>query len=140
MFQDIGKKCVFFAFCGNIDGDSSVTGAQHREKPRRGIFRKTPDTKDPGHDVMIIGKGMECHMQSLLIRDTTKEEREQIVADSLGNITAACDGCAAGIAEMYQDYIDGKRELKEINMSFHRGYISGMEEREKGACGYVKQV
>ena len=58
VLQDTGKKCVFFAFCGNIDGDSSVTGAQHREKPRRGIFRKTPDTKDPGHDVMIIGKGM----------------------------------------------------------------------------------
>ena len=78
---------------------------------------------------------MESHMQSLLIRDTTKEEREQIVADSLGNISAACDGCALGITEMYQDYIDGKRELKEINMSFRRGYISGMEEREKGACG-----
>ena len=61
---------------------------------------------------------------SLLIKDTTKEEREQIVADSLGNIHGACDGCAIGLAEMYQDYIDGKRELRDINMSFRRGCSS----------------
>ena len=66
-------------------------------------------------------------MKSLLIKDTTKEEREQIVAESFGNIDGSCDGCAAGLADMYQDYIDGKRELKEINMSFRRGYVSGDE-------------
>lgn len=66
-------------------------------------------------------------MRSLLIRDTTREEREQIVADSIGNINGSCDGCASGLADMYQDYIDGKRELKEINMSFRRGFISGDE-------------
>jgi hypothetical protein len=42
--------------------------------------------------------------------ETTKEEHEQIVKDSLGNIDANCDGCMAGITDMYQDYIDGKRE------------------------------
>ena len=35
-------------------------------------------------------------MKSLLIKDTTREEREQIVAESLGNINGSCDGCAAG--------------------------------------------
>ena len=59
-------------------------------------------------------------MRSYLIKDTTKEEREQIVAESLGNLNGYCDGCAAGLAEMYQDYIDGKRELREINMAFRR--------------------
>lgn len=54
-----------------------------------------------------------------LISETTREEREQIVADSLGNIIANCDGCMVGMAEMYQDYIDGKKELKDINMEFH---------------------
>ena len=29
---------------------------------------------------------------SLLIKDTTKEEREEIVAKSIGNISGACDG------------------------------------------------
>ncbi len=76
-------------------------------------------------------------MKSYLINDTTKEERERIVADSLGNINGSCDGCAAGLADMYQDYIDGKRELKEINMSFRAGYISGKEGPDKGNCGYM---
>ena len=61
---------------------------------------------------------------SLLIKDTTKEEREEIVAKSIGNISGACDRCSVGIIEMYQDYIDGKKELRQINMEFHAGYIS----------------
>ena len=31
-------------------------------------------------------------MTSILIKDTTREEREQIVAGSIGNISGACDG------------------------------------------------
>ena len=58
-----------------------------------------------------------------LINETTREEREQIVRDSLGNIEANCDGCMAGVAEMYQDYIEGKKELREINMAFGARYI-----------------
>ena len=73
---------------------------------------------------------------SYLIKDTTKEEREKIVADSLGNISASCDGCAAGLAEMYQDYIDGKRELKDINMSFQARYVSGEEELKRERCDF----
>ena len=57
-------------------------------------------------------------MGSILIKDTTKEEREQIVAESIGNISGSCDGCAAGLAEMYQDYIYGKKEIRDINMEF----------------------
>ncbi len=45
---------------------------------------------------------------SILIKDTSREERERIVAESIGNVNGSCDGCAAGLAEMYQDYIDGK--------------------------------
>lgn len=32
-------------------------------------------------------------MKSYLIADTTREEREQIVEESLGNISGSCDGC-----------------------------------------------
>ena len=64
---------------------------------------------------------------SYLIAETTKEEREKIVADALGNIEASCDGCMPGLAEMYQDYIDGKKELREISMEFNARYISGEE-------------
>ena len=62
-----------------------------------------------------------------LISETTREEREQIVAESLGYIDASCDGCMSGLVDMYQDYIDGKKELKDINMAFRAGYISGEE-------------
>ena len=60
---------------------------------------------------------------SYLISETTREEREKIVAESLGNIEASCDGCMSGLAEMYQDYIDGKKELRDINMEFNARYV-----------------
>ena len=60
---------------------------------------------------------------SYLIKDTTREEREQIVTESLGNIEANCDGCMAGLAEMYEDYIEGKKELRDINMEFNARYV-----------------
>ena len=66
-------------------------------------------------------------MPGYLIKDTTKEERKQIVEESLGNIAANCDGCMSGLADMYQDYIDGKKELREISMEFNARYISGEE-------------
>ena len=75
--------------------------------------------------------------KSILIADTTKEERERIVAESIGNIDGSCDGCMAGIANMYQDYIDGKKEIKDINMEFRTNYISGDDSPKKTGCGYV---
>ena len=73
----------------------------------------------------------------LLISETTREEREKIVAESLGYLEGSCDGCMVGLAEMYQDYIDGKKELKDINMEFRAEYISGADGPEKGDCGYI---
>ena len=66
-------------------------------------------------------------MASYLIKDTTREERERIVAQAVGNIEAACDGCSAGIMEMYQDYIDGRKELRQVNMEFTARYVSGRQ-------------
>ncbi len=76
------------------------------------------------------------HMNSILIKDTTKEEREQIVAESIGNINGSCDGCMAGLAEMYRDYIDGKKEIRDINMEFRARYESGIEAPERSRCEY----
>ena len=73
-------------------------------------------------------------MSGYLIKDTTKEEREAIVAESLGNISATCDGCSAGIVEMYQAYIDGEKELREINTEFNDRYVSGREGPERRGC------
>ena len=68
-------------------------------------------------------------MKSILIKDTTQEERERIVADSIGNINGSCDGCAAGLAEMYQDYIDGRKEIRDINMEFVQGLHRDKEKK-----------
>ena len=73
-------------------------------------------------------------MSGVLISETTREERERLVAESLGNIDAACDGCAAGVVEMYQDYIDGVKELREINMEFNARYVSGRTGPVRGRC------
>ena len=72
-----------------------------------------------------------------LISETTKEEREKIVAESIGNINGSCDGCMSGLADMYQDYIDGKKELKDINMEFRAHYISGDDKPARSGCGYM---
>ena len=72
-----------------------------------------------------------------LINETTREERERIVKDSLGSIDASCDGCMAGLAEMYQDYIEGRKELREINMEFRAGYVKAEEMPERSGCDYM---
>ena len=74
---------------------------------------------------------------SILIKDTTKQERERIVAESIGNVNGSCDGCASGLIDMYQDYIDGKREIRDINMSFRAHYESGDDGPTKESCGFV---
>ena len=38
--------------------------------------------------------------------------------------------------EMYQAYIDGEKEFREINMEFHARYISGEEGPETGSCPF----
>ena len=74
-------------------------------------------------------------MKSLLIKDTTVEERRRIVEESLG-LPGACDDCMGGIADMYDDYIYGKRELREITMSFRTGYTTAMKGPERSGSGY----
>ena len=55
-------------------------------------------------------------------------------AESLGYMEANCDGCSSGLAEMYQAYIDGEKELRDINMEFHAGYVSGEEVPGRRSC------
>ena len=76
-------------------------------------------------------------MKSLLIADTTREERERIVAESIGNIDGACDGCSPGLIKMYQGYIEGRMELREINMMFNARYTSGMTGPDRVGCDFA---
>ena len=78
-------------------------------------------------------------MKSILIADITREEREQIVAESIGNIDGLCDGCSPGLIEMYQAYIDGRKELREINMEFNARYTLAAMGPDKNGCEYSNQ-
>ena len=69
-------------------------------------------------------------MEDYLIKNTTKEQRERIVRDSLGCGGGSCENCSACGAygaidpfEMYQPYIDGEKELSEINGSFQTTFL-----------------
>lgn len=70
-------------------------------------------------------------MKSVLIKDTTREERKRIIQKALDcNGSAGCENCsgcglfgAGDPFEMHEDYIEGKREIKEINMEFVSRYF-----------------
>lgn len=62
-------------------------------------------------------------MKSVLIKDTTREERIEIVRKGLAfcgdGSCEMCSGCSMGVAsidEMYGPYIEGELELSEVNM------------------------
>lgn len=73
-------------------------------------------------------------MPGYLIKDTTEEERRKIVEDALGNINSSCDGCMPGLAEMYEEYILGHKEIREINMEFNSGTVRDMEREDRHSC------
>ena len=52
------------------------------------------------------------------------------------NIDGLCDGCSPGLLKMYQDYIDGKRELREINAEFRASYMSGAAGPDRAGCAF----
>ncbi|MEE3392837.1 MAG: hypothetical protein VZR00_08710 [Lachnospiraceae bacterium] len=65
-------------------------------------------------------------MKSILIKDTTREERIRIVQRSLsfcGHECNFCNGCdnlgGGSIDSFYQPYIDGEKEISELNMEYH---------------------
>ena len=76
-------------------------------------------------------------MRSLLVKDTTEEERRAIVEESVGNIEGGCDGCAPGVMKMYEPYIKGEMELRECTMNFRASYVSGEEVPTRNSCEYI---
>lgn len=71
-------------------------------------------------------------MKSILIKDTTREEREKIVAQALSACGGACDFCngcdnigGGRIDDIYRPYIDGEKEISEINAEYRIGTVKG---------------
>lgn len=60
-------------------------------------------------------------MSSILIKDTTKAERIALIKSWLPPEDGLED-CEIDLWDMYADYINGKREIAEINASFKTEY------------------
>lgn len=56
-------------------------------------------------------------MKSILIKDTTKEERIALIKEWIP-ADDEMEDCDIDLWEMYRDYIDGKKEISEINAGF----------------------
>ena len=76
-------------------------------------------------------------MKSLLIKDTTVDERMDIVKEALkGFGDGECEGI--DMDDMYDDYIFGRRELADINREFsqaHAGEVTPSCTAEPSGCG-----
>jgi hypothetical protein len=72
-------------------------------------------------------------LEQFLVRNTTREEREKIIRDSLGCGGGGCENCSAcGVygagdpLDMYQPYIEGLKEIEDINREFKARAASRM--------------
>ena len=63
-------------------------------------------------------------MKSTLIKDTTKEERIALIREWIPH-DDGLDDCGIDLWDMYRDYIDGKKEIAEINAEFQTDYFAG---------------
>ncbi|MBR6526543.1 MAG: hypothetical protein IKT45_01205 [Lachnospiraceae bacterium] len=62
-------------------------------------------------------------MKSTLIKDTTKAERIALIKEWLP-MDDGLDDCEIDLWEMYRDYIDGKKEIAQINAEFQATYYA----------------
>lgn len=56
-----------------------------------------------------------------LIKETTKQERIELIRSWVPE-DEIMDGCDIDLWEMYRDYIDGKREIAQINAAFSQEF------------------
>ena len=64
---------------------------------------------------------------SILIKDTTKEDRIRIVQEGLNQCGGACDFCngcdnlgGGSVDAFYEPYINGEKELREIKEEYRK--------------------
>lgn len=74
---------------------------------------------------------------SILIKDTTREERIEIVRRSLEDCDEGCENFYSNdVEEMYRDYIDGKKELRQINSEQSTTFVLAERDMQRpGGCG-----
>ena len=63
-------------------------------------------------------------MKSTLIKDTTKLERIQLIKQ--WEETEGCENSGVDLMEFFRDYIDGIKEIPEVNAEFNARYLTEM--------------
>ena len=70
-------------------------------------------------------EGIIMEIRSILIKDTTKEERIRIVQEGLSQGGGACDFCngcdnlgGGAVDSFYEPYINGEKELRQLNEEY----------------------
>lgn len=72
-------------------------------------------------------------MKSTLIKDTTKSERIQLIKE-----WEEMDGCETSGMDLmtyFKEYIDGIKEIAEVNAEFNAEYISDIPDDSSMSCG-----
>ena len=78
-------------------------------------------------------------MKSMKIADTTKAERIELIKQWIP-ADESLDDCGIDLWDMYADYIDGKREIEEINMSFSKGFYEEEDMKDAPGCGQGQPI
>lgn len=73
-------------------------------------------------------------MKSYLIQDTTREEREKIVAESIGSVEVACDGCARGWPRCIRRISTGKRSCARSIENMSRATFQDVRGRQEASA------
>lgn len=73
-------------------------------------------------------------MKSTKIADTTKAERIELIKQWIP-ADDSLDDCGIDLWDMYADYINGIREIEEINMSFNEGFYEESDLQNAPGCG-----
>jgi hypothetical protein len=75
------------------------------------------------------------NMKSILIKDTTKEERIALIREWIPDDDGLEDDGGIDLWEMYDAYIKGEKEIAEINMEFHAGFYEEEDTKQAPGCG-----
>ena len=59
--------------------------------------------------------------KSILIKDTTKEERIALIREWIP-VEDGLEDCEIDLGDMYRDYINGEKEIAQINEEFQMGF------------------
>ncbi len=73
-------------------------------------------------------------MKSTLIKDTTKSERIELVKQ--WEEEEGCENSGMDLMEYFRDYIDGKKEIAEVNAAFRTNYVAESPDiKPSNPCG-----